>query len=29
MQPVLMGDFPKDFDLSPEGQSFARPKLVK
>jgi hypothetical protein len=29
MQPVLMGDFPRDFDLSPEGQSFARPKLVK
>jgi hypothetical protein len=29
MQPVLMGDFPKDFDLSPEGQSFARPQLVK
>ena len=29
MQPVLMGDFPKDFDLLPEGQSFARPQLVK
>jgi hypothetical protein len=29
MQPVLMGDFPRDFDRSPEGQSFARPKLVK
>jgi Family of unknown function (DUF5927) len=29
MQPVLMGDFPRDFDLSPEGQSFARPQLVK
>ncbi len=29
MLPVLMGDFPKDFDLSPEGQSFARPQLVK
>jgi hypothetical protein len=29
MQPVLMGDFPKDFDLSPEGLSFARPQLVK
>jgi hypothetical protein len=29
MQPVLMGDFPRDFDLSPEGQPFARPQLVK
>jgi hypothetical protein len=29
MQPVLMGDFPQDFDLSPEGQSFARPQLAK
>jgi hypothetical protein len=29
MQPVLMGEFPKDFDLSPEGQSFTRPQLVK
>jgi hypothetical protein len=29
MQPVLMGEFPKDFDQSPEGQSFTRPQLVK
>jgi Family of unknown function (DUF5927)/Core-2/I-Branching enzyme len=29
MQPVLMGDFPKDFDQSPEGQSFTRPQLVR
>lgn len=29
MQPVLMGEFPKDFDQSPEGQSFTRPRLVR
>ncbi len=29
MLPVLMGDFPKDFDASSEGQSFARPQLVR
>jgi Family of unknown function (DUF5927) len=29
MQPVLMGEFPKDFDLLPDGQSFSRPQLAK
>ncbi len=29
MQPVLMGDFPANFDTSPESHPFARPQLVK
>jgi hypothetical protein len=29
MQPVLMGDFPKDFDLAANDETFVRPKLVK